>query len=268
VKEALQLLDLARFVFALAILSYGALSDFRKREVANEVWILGLPVGFFLTALWLALRFQLETLIMVAASALCSFLLGLALFYLGFAGGADAKALFFLGLSLPLYPGEAFKPLSPVVPIFPLTVFDNAILMSLSVPCTIALRNFLHAIRGGKILGEVKAGSLGKIVLLLSSYRVPLADLKKKVYLNPAERPFQDEGRILRRPIYFMSAGADREKLIEEIEGYASKGLYDDGILVSPTLPMVLFLAMGLVLGIFGDIALFLALQIVAFLTF
>ncbi|MBS7610260.1 prepilin peptidase [Candidatus Bathyarchaeota archaeon] len=260
----MQLLALTRFFFTLAILSYGALSDIKKREVANELWMIGLPIGLFLTALWLALRFEVGTLLILVASSGCSFLLGLALFYVGFAGGADAKALFFLGLSLPLYPEEAFRPLSPVLPIFPLTVFNNAILLSLSVPGMIALRNLSQALRGRKVLGEVKAGIFGKLALLFSSYRVAMADLRKKGYLNPAEKPLQDKSIIIRKPIYFMSAEADREKLIEEIELYASKGIYDDGILASPTLPMVLFIALGLVVGIFGDIALFIALRIVA----
>ncbi|MEM3028303.1 MAG: A24 family peptidase [Candidatus Bathyarchaeia archaeon] len=262
--EPMQFLDLTRFFFTLAILSYGAVSDFKKREVANELWMIGLPAGLFLTALRLALKFEVGTLLIFATSALCSFLLGLVLFYLGFAGGADAKALFFLGLSLPLYPEEAFKPLSPVLPIFPLTVFNNAILLSLCVPGMIALRNLSQALKGSKVLGEVKAGTLGKLFLLFSSYRVSIADLRKKRYLNPAEKPLKDECVIVRKPIYFMPAENDREKLIEEIEIYASKGFYDDGILASPTLPMVLFLALGLVLGIFGDLALFIALRIVA----
>lgn len=86
----------------------------------------------------------------MAVSVAVASALGFTLFYAGFYGGADSKALLFLAVTVPAYT-EDFKPalksLVPV-PVPVMTVFCNSVLSSLVYPASVLALNLVDLLRG------------------------------------------------------------------------------------------------------------------------
>ncbi|MEM2905516.1 MAG: A24 family peptidase C-terminal domain-containing protein [Candidatus Bathyarchaeia archaeon] len=259
------LLDLVRLGLPLVLLSYGSWSDLKTREVTNKVWVLGFPVGAALTVLSFALGEASGLLATALASIGLTTALALALFYLGLFGGADAKALIYISLSVPLHPymPAGQSPLGFTLIFFPLSVFNNAVIFSLSIVPRILARNLPSVAAGKPVLKDVCVRSiLGRAVLFATSYRTSLENLREKVYLYPAEVPVESEGSVSRRPRYFTNAELDKAELMPEIERRAATGLYNEGVLATPTIPMILFITLGFLAAIFFDLALIVAMTL------
>jgi len=257
------LLYAVRLGFPLVLLSYCSWSDLKTREVTNKVWVIGFPVGAALTITSFLLGEGVSSLTLALASILLTTVLALGLFYLGLFGGADAKAFIFIALSLPLHPymPEGQTSLSSTLVLFPLSVFNNSVIFSLGIVALILLRNLVSTVAGRPVLKGVDTRSpLGRALLFATSYRTTLQSLREKIYLYPAELPVESEGSVSRRPRYFTDAELNKAELMPEIEKHV--GLYDDGILATPTIPMVVFITLGFVASIFFDLALLLAMTL------
>lgn len=259
-------LDFVRIGLPLVLLGYGSWSDLRTREVSNRLWLVGFPVGGALTALSVALG-EIGTFIFVALASMgITIALALALFYLGLVGGADAKAFMYIALSVPLHPRmpQGQSPWDLTLILFPLSVFNNAVILSLSIILLVLTRNLIWVARGRPVLGGVDVRNpFGKVVLFATSYRTSLQSLREKIYLYPAEIPVLLEGKASRKPRYFTDAEEDKADLIPAIEKHAEAGLYGDGILATPTIPMILFITVGYVAAFFMDFALVVAMALV-----
>jgi Flp pilus assembly protein protease CpaA len=237
----LELFGWALFVFSLGILGYASLQDVRCRQVSNCVWVIGYPIGSIITLAALAaepLRAQVVCLSLGFAVGL-----GLVLFCLGFYGGADVKALIFVGLAAPLLPlsgnvGLGFLDL-PLV----LVVFCYASLLSLVWPLAIFILNLKDALRGHNMFGGIKLSVRKKVWLLFTARKVPLEKLKSLRYF-PAERVVFQEGEPARMVVHFVKAETDLEKYFATLEKHQT--LYQKGILASPTIPTIVFLTLAM----------------------
>ncbi len=263
----MQVIDWGRILFSITLLSYGSISDLKTREVSNTVWVVGFPIGAVFTVASSLIEFNPDTLVMTVASITVSSLLALALFYLNLFGGADAKALIFISLCTPLYPREGFTPLNlrgidPILPFFPISVFNNSLILSVSVVVFVLLKNFFSAFKGKPVFKGVEVrGFHRKALLVATSYRARVEDLMGKAYLYPAEKPLEVSGAVIRRPTYFMKAEAEKADLMRGVEVYAAKGLYVDGVLVTPTIPMIVFITLGMLTALYGDLIVLIALR-------
>jgi len=76
--------------------------DLRSREVDDRVWLAYGPIGLALTVLTLIVDPSRVTFTILSAVIACAIAFGL--FYFGLFGGADAKAIMCLGLTVPLVP--------------------------------------------------------------------------------------------------------------------------------------------------------------------
>jgi len=129
-------LEIIRIVPVILILVYAAICDHKTGHAPNRTWMY-MPTGLFLTALTVLIYPQ--TLTLTVISILATVGLSLALFYCRMWGGADAKALIFIALCMPL------TSFGGVTMILPLTV------MVLAGPIAIAYtvfkqpKNLLHA---------------------------------------------------------------------------------------------------------------------------
>lgn len=243
-----------RLLVSFGILVPSTILDVKFREVQDEFWIVGIVFGTAINIMdVLTGRLELSKLLISLAVG-C--IIGFSLFYIGFFGGADSKALIFLSLTVPENPSWIGRfGVSLNVPV--VTVFNNAVILSLCYPLAIAISNIKELIEGRDPLrGLYVKGRLRRILLLLTVKRTSFEELKKKVGYYPAEQPYEEDGRIFRRPIYFMKAETDREEVLQKLESYADKGLYQDGILVSPTIPFITFITLGLVFLPVGDLIL------------
>ena len=245
-------LAFSKFLLTLIVLGYASIRDVKAREVSDRVWLVSFPAGLTLTAMEVSTEVLNASDVMISLAIAC--VLGFTLFYAGFYGGADSKALLFLAVTVPAYT-EDFNPvLKSLVPIPVLTVFCNSVLVSLVYPATVLALNLIDLTKGKNPLKDVAFDSvLGKIVLLATARRIELEKLKRGLSYFPAEKVVVEDGRPVRKPVYFVGVEADRDGLIKALEKHE---LYGDSVLASPTIPMIVFITLGLALLPIGNLML------------
>jgi len=244
----LQLLTWIQFIFTLTILTYTSISDWKKREVPNQIWIFTYPIACLITLIGKIT--ELITLHTILTSLLFSTILGLTLFFAGLYGGADVKALLFIGLSLPLNPFN----LTPTTLPFVFTVFCNATLLCLVYPLAIFILNLKDTLRGKNMFEGLELSSKEKTWLFFTTRKIS----KEKISLKhlPAETIENKKEKPVRKTLHFIQAETDlttQLKIIKE-----NKELYKTEILTTPTIPSICFFTIALITGTLGNLLIFL----------
>lgn len=256
-----QILAVTRIAISVASLSYASWSDYKTREVSNNVWILFAPLAFALTFAELLL-YNFSTLLSFGLCFCVTATFAVILFYAGGFGGADAKALMCLALALPFYPQELFSPFSGEISpfmqmLFPITVFSNAVILAALAAVYLLIHNLTWRWRAGKPLfeGEQRSESIGKkILVLLTGYKVSIWKVKEKWHLYPLEDVEKTQDGIKRKLVVFPK-DENRKAIIERLEEGVKNGEIPEKIWATPGLPMLIFITAGLVIALFyGDI--------------
>jgi len=256
VKSVNEGLTAIQITVVLSFMLYASWSDIKTREVSNKVWAFLGPIGLAITLANIHLTGSYSKLNDLALSFLITTVLAIALFYLGFFGGADAKALICLSLALPYPPTEVFTPAFSFIPLLPLSVFANAILSSVLIAFYALLRNVLWFASGKSLFEGLESESVTKkFMSLITGYKVKVSDLKEKVYLYPVEKIEQtQEGKITKKLQVFIQAEADREADVAKIDDFSRSGLVRE-VWATPGLPFLLFITFGLIITLlFGDV--------------
>jgi len=191
------------------------------------------------------------------SSLVITFVLSLALFYAGAFGGADAKALMCLSLALPYYPTDLFQSAFMVSPLFPMSVFSNAVLLAAFSAFYVLLRNYRWKLRTGKRLfeGFEKVSLCRKILTAVSGYRIEVVELEKNEFLYPLEDIQVAETGENERKLIVMPKDEERKEIVERILEASRKGRLQSDVWVTPGLPMLVFITAGLILAlVLGDI--------------
>jgi preflagellin peptidase FlaK len=233
-------LEILRIVLGLFFLAVSSWHDLKTREVPNRVWLIFAPVGFALLLLQSKInQHDGETvipsawLISIAVTAGIS----LSLFYLGLFGGADAKALICLSITMPTYPKVArYQPPIPTYP-FPLAVLSNAVLTSSLLIIIIVGHNILILFRNGERMfdGMENEPLWSKILAFATGIKVDTEKLRAGSHYILLEHFTKGEdGKIIRHLKISSSLRGEtkeeieqREELLEEIDGkvWATLGL-------------------------------------------
>lgn len=241
---------LIRVIICLAFFGYASWSDIKKREVSNLVWLFFLPIAFAATATELIYFGSMDLWITYGFSFLITTSMALALFYSGAYGGADAKALICLAVAIPFYPSNVFKPLfeESLIP-FPITVFINSVLLAALIAPFMLLRNLVWKVKNRRKLfsGLEKEPLWRKILVLICGYKVFYKELKEKPFLFPLEDLKEDCSK--RKLIVFVK-DEEREKVVERLLSNLS-GEESGEVWVTPGLPMLVFITLGIVIGLF-----------------
>lgn len=242
-------LALLQYAFALAVLIYASIFDFKNREVSNWVWVLAYPTGFALTIA--AVATEVLTAETVILSVGVSLLLGFVLLYFGFYGGADAKALIFVALTFPAYPTALLggTVLPPV-----LTMFCNSVLLSLIYPLTVFASNVKDVLRGKKMFEGINVTSREKVLLLFTAKKVSLDKLDKSLAYFPSEMVVNQDGKLTRKLLHFIKAETDLSPYLANLK--ENRELYKNGVLATPTMPFIIFFTLTLILMPLGNLIL------------
>lgn len=165
------MIEILKIFLAFSVLIYASILDWRHREIDDKSWLSLVALGIF----FLLHDFEVRNfLISVAATAIFS----VALCRLGLMGGGDAKILIGLGFLFPVYPNAA------LLPVFAISVFTNAVLLSALLPLFFFIRNLKH-------LKEVK--SVRDFYVLFLGYRKDASQIKNyeavvdSIFLNVNE---------------------------------------------------------------------------------
>lgn len=255
-------LELFRVLVSLAFLLYASWSDLKSREVDDRVWLVFAPTALLLT---LPQLLQPQSLLMFAISLSVTSALALLLFYAGMFGGADAKALICLAIALPTPTQHLFHPVFHVVsPIYPLTIFCNAVLLAaLAVPC-MAVKNLAWKRRvGGRLFEGLEDEPLWrKILTFMCGYKVKLDDLKRKGHLYPLESISINNAGGIRRRLVLTLGDEERDEVVGRLVHAFQEGRLSGEVWVTPGLPFLVFITMGLATALLiGDLVWILLLQ-------
>ncbi|NYT04486.1 MAG: hypothetical protein GKC00_07255 [Candidatus Methanofastidiosa archaeon] len=234
----MDLLIILKLVLASVILFHASYLDIKKREIEEWHWIILTIVGF-VHAIYLSLAFQsFRPLLLTGGVFLLMFGVALLLFYLGLFGGGDGKILMGLGALLPSLPGKEYA-----FGLFPISVFDNALIISIFLPIIILFYNISRK----DSPKEYDSGKLKKILAMLVGYRLKTKDLSDKFY--PLEE-FKEGKRTIR--LFIGDLDFDVTKYKEELHRKEIETLW-----ATPGLPFVVPLTFGYFTAVFfGDIML------------
>ncbi len=231
------LLKIAVIAVALALAS---IQDVKTREIDDRVWWAAIPIGGILTAAEVIVT-PGYPLVVAGASIALSLLLAFGVYYIGLYGGADAKALAAIAVTMPL-------PVAGVVgggsPFYPLTVLGNALLLSLSLIPACMLKNLIWVARGGRLFHGVRASPLQRAGAFFTGFKVT-PKTAMSVHFNLIERVSNPGGeRYLK--LFNKVEEVDEPKVIGEGIGH---------VWVTPAIPMIIFIFAGfLVSFLTGDI--------------
>ncbi len=251
----------ARITTTLIFLIFASWSDFKTREVSNNVWIIFAPIAFLLTFAEFLLftppiGTALQSMVYYGLSFTITTIFSIVLFYVGAFGGADAKALMCISLALPL-PPESFQPLSGFVsPIFPITIFSNSVIVAALSVFYALFRNLFWKRRTGKNLFEDhEAESFGrKALALLCGYKVSVMKLKESFLYPLEDYETTQKGEANRRLLLFPK-DEEREIIVERLEKARNEKKIPQMVWATPGLPMLIFITIGLILALtLGDI--------------
>jgi preflagellin peptidase FlaK len=151
-------------VIAAGMLIYTSYLDMKKREVEDKVWLIFGGIGGVLQGyeIWTG---QASLITLGIALALAT-TIGMGLFYFGFYGGADGKALIVIALLVP-----SFVPHVGIYAIAPLMVLTNGVLISIVLPFVMLCLNLSRLIRGQHIFSDFQETFLRKVVACFLGYR-------------------------------------------------------------------------------------------------
>ena len=232
--------------------------DLRTRQVPDKVWLLPAPLSAALTALWLA--YEPWELSNVLLSLGLVALIGVLGYYSGLMGGADAKALFFIAISTPIY---RYGPLLPMHPFPPVATFSNALALSGLSPIYMLVRNLAWRLRTGRSFFEgIEASPLAKALALLAGYKMRVEELREAEFVFPMEVVAEEGGAPRRKLVVFVRL-REEEELFRRAVKAVEEGTIRDYIWVSPGLPLVFFITVGYLLALaIGDLLFYLVFTI------
>jgi len=244
-------------LFFLAVASF---FDFKSREVPDWVWLLFAPIGLALTLSLLALNgWHMNMVVSWIIVLVVVSGLSIALFYLGFFGGADAKALICLAIAMPDKPSLPTK-LALKSPIWwlhmplPISAFNNSVLMASLLTLAFITKNIADLIRGEEIFKGLEDESFPKKILaFITGYRVNVEKLRSKRHHYLLIEDFNkcSDGSIKRRLKLLNLINSHENKREEALDGVHGK------VWVTPGLPFLAFITVGFAIAVFiGDIIL------------
>ncbi|MGP8069558.1 MAG: A24 family peptidase, partial [Candidatus Bathyarchaeia archaeon] len=176
----------------LVFLTIAAISDLKTREVPDKVWLAFGPIGLALTIYRTFV--DPSVLLFTGVSVGLSILVAFGLVFFGLAGGADAKALMCLGLTLPLPPGVVNPLLGFVHPFFPIVVLVTGYVCSISVAFWMLGKNLisLARLKSKMFEGLEHEPSWKKGFALITGFPTSVAKLQSTFYLYPMEKVVED----------------------------------------------------------------------------
>jgi len=242
------LFGFVQFVFALVVLFVGSVCDVRCREVSNWVWVFAYPVGCVLSGFGLVLG--LVGVWEFVFSFGCGLVLGFGLFYFGFFGGADAKAIIFVGLTVPacivvggFVDGGTVLVGLPLV----LVMFLNSVFLSLVYPLAVFVVNVRDLLLGKSLFEGLEVSLFWKVRLLFTARKICLEELERNLAYFPLETIEIENGKPVRTFLGFVKAETDLTTHLAVLR--KNEELFKGGVLATPTIPFVVFFTCGLALA-------------------
>jgi preflagellin peptidase FlaK len=246
-------IDVIGLLASFTFLGYSCWRDIVSREVSDRVWLVFYPLALLLTAVRLVAQASSWLIILISIASAAA--ISLALPYLGLWGGADGKGFACLALMNPLIPALGGNLSHVVDPFFPLVVFSNTYVASLVSVLYPICRNLRIHQKQELFAGLEHESFFHKASAFITGYQVPVDELESKPFLFLLESISRQGSTIKRRLEFSFRVDLDRRKELAEIKSAAAEGSLRGGVWVSPGLPFLVFITLGLGISLlFGDV--------------
>lgn len=251
--------DLLAILASLSLLSYASVEDVKKREISDRVWLTLLLFG----ALARVMDLMTDPTLVHAFDLIISMAVPIGLFllmyYLGLLfGGADAKAFMCMALAVPRPPTSVPIINGYLLPFYVLSIFNNAILLSLSTILLNMASNTYWLLKGQPLFDGLEAESATKkAIAFFTCRKVKTSIVKSSPNFTTAEELIQAPDGTKRRRIKLMYRLADNgeDEVLPDAE-YVLAHYY---------VPLVVFITLGFVASLLvGDLVMSLVQVIVA----
>jgi archaeal preflagellin peptidase FlaK len=212
------------------MLLFTSYSDMKKREVEDKVWIVFGGGGVVLQVYEI---YSHETgIVALALSLVLATVIGMGLFFFGFYGGADGKALIVLGILVPV-----FTPRIGLYSIAPLIVLTNGVLLSILLPVVILFLNVSRLLRRQRIFDGFQEPWYRKAVACFLGYK---QTGKPREFQFSMEKETNSENPEAKKFQFSMMQ-----------EDFETKG----NTWVTPGIPLLVFFTAGyFVMLVYGDV--------------
>ncbi len=210
------------------MLVYASYSDWKTREVDDKLWILFSLAGIAFSII--ELYYNPQLLFLVITSISLSSLISFVLYYFGFFGGADMKALIVISLLVPVYyPPNFLHPLTF------LTSLTNGIFLTICLPIFFFILNITRLILGRDIFSGFEGERLWKKILVcFLGYRTSKAE--KSHFSMSLEKMVDGRKRL-------------QISLLKDEDFISGEDIW-----VTPGIPLLIFISLGFISTIlFGD---------------
>ncbi|MGA8904586.1 MAG: A24 family peptidase C-terminal domain-containing protein [Candidatus Bathyarchaeia archaeon] len=246
--DLLQLSEYMSVSITLVILTVASICDIRTREVPDKVWLIYGPAGLALTVY--RTYVDPSQMLFTALSIGFSILLAFGLVFFGVSGGADAKGLICLSLTLPLPPAILSPLLGYVFPFFPIVVVVTGYFCTLSVVVWLLAKNLvlLTRLRSGMFKGLEGEPTWKKALAFITGFPTSVRQLQSTFYLFPMEKVVDDQDGAHRTFQLYSNADVDREPVLTEFINSMRKVGSPDIVWVSPGLPLLVFILIAVII--------------------
>jgi archaeal preflagellin peptidase FlaK len=220
------------FVLAAVMLLFTSYLDLKKREVEDKVWVIFGALGVALQAYEVATgeTILLQLLIGVGLGTL----VGMGLYFFGFYGGADGKALIVLGVLVP-----HFVPRVGIYSIAPLMILTNGVLVSILLPVGLLIYNLSQIARKKPIFEGFQEPLYRKILASILGYRQ--TGKPREFQFSMEKGVTSSSGSVVARKFDFSLMRDDFET--------------KSGTWVTPGIPLLVFFTAGyFLLLLYGDL--------------
>ena len=230
-----------------AVLVLASYQDLKTREIDDRIWLYAAPVGAVLTVVEYFTTPGYPLLLALFSVGL-TVALAFGIFYAGLYGGADAKALIFIAVTMPVYLFAS----TTLSPFYPLTILGNGLALSLLLIPTLLVVNLVWKVRRGSLFDGISATTGQKVLALFTGMKVK-PSTAMSINFNLIEKVGkgeEGEEREERR-----RKGERYLKLFNTVEDTDEVKVIPKGaeyVWVTPAIPMIVFFLIGYVLALVG----------------
>ncbi len=239
-ESLVRVVDVAILLLTNSVASY---FDITRREIPDKVWIPAI-ISSVLTMYYVMTCAEISLKILYLTDVVLGVIMFILIFLFKFAGGADAKSILLVGLSLPPGGGEG-----------------NSLLIMLNLPVVAVVINSLVGVLAYAIYTYLrnryafskceqlyKLRGLERVLLRFSAICVPVGEVLRNSHkLSPI---------LNRKELRLLMTIEDREGILEEI---VARGILreDDYVLAVYYMPYIVCITIGLVLYLILNCSLF-----------
>ncbi len=254
-REINFIMEIVRIALALVLLSFASFRDAKTREVEDQIWAIMMLCGLIIFLLQTFLFLNTRIISYAIISVTVSFLMAVTLFSFGLFGGADGKALIGIAFMFP-YPFSSIYPKSFLIPIFPIVVFFNALILTIVFPIFFVFLNSIDLIRYKKTIfrGLEHEPIYKKIILFITCCRIRINGSKKNFYpIVSLEK--REDGSLKQVINLFDRDRVNKDRDVENLIEFYGENALDEKIWVTYGIPLIIPITLGLIFAItIGDL--------------